>query len=71
MNYIPQYKLNSQDYISWTTIDTKGNYKKLLLSGHILWCNDNIKGKWTILNFNTIAFEYGEDALIYKINFLE
>lgn len=56
--------------ISWVMVDIDMPYSQICSSGIIQWCVDNLEGKWSLLKQNVIAFEYGEEALLFKMKFI-
>lgn len=56
--------------ISWVIVEIDLLYDEISSAGIIKWCVDNLEGKWTILKPYVLAFEYGEEALLFKMKFI-
>lgn len=67
--YIPMNKLIENKENHWTFTYINLEYHEIAEKGIILWCVDNLEGKWTMLGGNKFGFEDASDATMFKIQF--
>lgn len=68
-SYIPAKSLYLYK-ISWVIVELDMPHDEITSSNILKWCLDNLVGKWTILKPYVLAFEYGEEALFFKMKFI-
>jgi hypothetical protein len=67
--YIPMNQLIMDKETSWTFTSLNIPYHEIAQKGIVLWCVDNLSGRWTMLGGNKFGFEDAQDALMFKIQF--
>ena len=67
--YIPMNELIKGMGGSWTFTKLDIPFEEIAKAGIVIWCTENIEGKWTMLGGNKFGFEDGGDALAFKIQF--
>lgn len=67
--YVPMNELVKGMGNSWTFTKLDISYEEIAQAGIVVWCTQNIEGKWTMLGGNKFGFEDGQDALAFKIQF--
>lgn len=67
--YIPMNKLIQNTGAAWTFTHLHIPYADIAKKGIVMWCINNLEGKWTMLGGNKFAFEDAGDALVFKIQF--
>lgn len=68
-NYIPMNQLIIEKETAWTFTNIGLPYNVIAKERIVLWCVENVEGKWTMLGGNKFGFESGEDATSFKIQF--
>jgi hypothetical protein len=68
-NYIPMNKLIQYKDTSWTFTHIDLPYYQIAERGIVVWCTENLEGRWTMLGGNKFGFESSEDALMFRIQF--
>jgi hypothetical protein len=68
--YVPMNILIEEKEKSWTFTHLNLEYAEIAKRGIVLWCVENLQGKWTMLGGNKFGFESGEDATIFRMQFL-
>ena len=66
--YVPMNKLIYEKQ-SWTFTQINIPYAEIAKRGIILWCVENLGGRWTMLGGNKFGFESGEDATVFSLQF--
>jgi len=66
--YVPMNKLIYEKQ-SWTFTQINIPYTEIAKRGIILWCVENLGGRWTMLGGNKFGFESGEDATVFSLQF--
>lgn len=67
--YIPMNELIKGMGGTWTFTNLDVPYTKIAELGIVLWCTENLEGKWTMLGGNKFGFEDAGDALSFKFKF--
>lgn len=54
----------------WTyTQLTNMTFEQIAAQGIVIWCEENLDGRWTMLGGNKFGFEDGGDAMAFKLQF--
>ena len=67
--YVPMNKLIKDKDTSWTFTHLNIPYHEIAKKGIVIWCVENLEGRWTMLGGNKFGFEDGTDATMFKIQF--
>lgn len=67
--YVPMNELILNKEKSWTFTNLNIPYHEIAKRGIVLWCVDNLQGRWTMLGGNKFGFEDGEDATVFRMQF--
>lgn len=67
--YVPMNKLIMDKEKTWTFTSLNMTYADIAKSGIVMWCVDNLEGRWTMLGGNKFGFEEPQDATMFKIQF--
>ena len=67
--YIPMNELIQDKEVSWTFTRLNIPYHEIAKRGIVIWCVENLEGRWTMLGGNKFGFEDGTDATMFKIQF--
>lgn len=67
--YIPLNKLIQDKEKEWTFTNLNLPYHEIAKQGIVIWCVENLEGRWTMLGGNKFGFEDGTDATMFKIQF--
>ena len=67
--YVPMNELIVDKETHWTFTDIGITYAEIAERGIVLWCEENIKGRWTMLGGNKFGFEDAGDAMVFKLQF--
>ena len=67
--YTPINKVLEDMTTPWVFTQINLPYENIVNNGIILWCVDNIRGRWTLASQNKFGFESGEDALMFRIKY--
>lgn len=67
--YVPMNKLILDKEKSWTFTNINLPYHEIAKRGIVLWCENNVHGRWTMLGGNRFGFEDGSDATIFRMQF--
>lgn len=67
--YVPMNELILNKEQSWTFTSINMPYEEIAKRGIVMWCVENLEGKWTMLGGNKFGFENGMDATLFKIQF--
>ena len=67
--YVPMNELIKDKETSWTFTHIDMQYIDIAKKGIVLWCVENLKGRWTMLGGNKFGFEDATDATMFKIQF--
>lgn len=67
--YVPMNKLIREKDTNWVFTHINIPYYEIAKRGIVMWCVENIESRWTMLGGNKFAFEDGQDATIFKIQF--
>jgi hypothetical protein len=67
--YVPMNELILSKEQSWTFTSLNMPYYQIAQLGIVLWCVNNLQGRWTMLGGNKFGFEYGEDATVFRMQF--
>lgn len=54
---------------TWTFTHLDVPYHEVAKRGIVMWCVENMQGKWTMLGGNKFGFEHGEDAVVFRMQF--
>lgn len=67
--YIPMHNLVKEKSSDWTFTHLHIEYPEIVKKQIVLWCVENLEGKWTMLGGNKFGFENGHDALMFRMQF--
>lgn len=67
--YTPMNTLILDKETKWTFTTVNLTYAEIAVKGLVLWCVDNLEGRWTMLGGNKFGFEHGADATMFRIQF--
>jgi len=67
--YVPMNKLILDKEKTWTFTNIHIPFTDIAKKGIILWCLENLEGRWTMLGGNKFGFEDSTDAAMFKIRF--
>lgn len=67
--YVPLNHLIKDKETSWTFTSINLEYHEIAKKGIVLWCVENLEGRWTMLGGNKFGFEDAQDALMFRIQF--
>lgn len=67
--YVPMNKLFRDKETTWTFTNINMPYHEIAKKGIVIWCVNNLEGRWTMLGGNKFGFEDGEDATMFRIQF--
>jgi hypothetical protein len=67
--YVPLNELMKDKETSWTFTNLSLPYHEIAKQGIVVWCVNNLEGRWTMLGGNKFGFEDGSDAIMFKIQF--
>lgn len=54
---------------SWTFTNLPLTYDEIAKRGIVIWCVNNLEGRWTMLGGSKFGFEDPGDATMFKIQF--
>lgn len=67
--YVPLNKLILDKEKHWTFTNLSISYPEITRQGIVMWCVENLQGRWTMLGGNKFGFEEATDATMFKIQF--
>ena len=67
--YIPMHNLVKEKCTDWTFTHLHMEYAEIVKRQIVMWCVENLEGKWTMLGGNKFGFEDANDALMFRIQF--
>lgn len=67
--YVPMNELIRDKETSWTFTNLSLSYVDIARKGIVIWCGENLEGRWTMLGGNKFGFEDAGDAVLFKIQF--
>lgn len=67
--YVPMNDLIRDKEKFWTFTSISLPYYEIAKKGIVIWCVENLQGRWTMLGGNKFGFEDASDALMFKIQF--
>ena len=67
--YVPMNELIRNKETSWTFTHINLPYAEIAKKGIVIWCVENLEGKWTMLGGNKFGFEDGTDATMFRMQF--
>jgi len=67
--YVPMNELIRDKETSWTFTNIGLPYHEIAKQGIVMWCVQNLEGRWTMLGGNKFGFEEAQDATLFKIQF--
>lgn len=67
--YVPMNRLLLDKENHWTFTNLNISYPEIAGKGIVMWCIENLRGRWTMLGGNKFGFEDAEDATMFKIQF--
>ena len=69
-NYTPLNKVFLDKKTEWTFANlTSLTYEEISKQRIVMWCHENLEGRWTMLGGNKFGFEDAGDAMQFKIQF--
>jgi len=67
--YVPLNELIRDKDKSWTFTHINIPYHEIARKGIVIWCVQNLEGRWTMLGGNKFGFEDATDATMFRIQF--
>lgn len=67
--YVPMNKLILDKEKAWTFTNINLPYHEIARKGIVIWCVNNMQGRWTMLGGNRFGFEEGADATMFRMQF--
>ena len=67
--YVPMNRLIKSKETNWTFTSINIPYYEIAKRGIVIWCVENLQGRWTMLGGNKFGFEDATDATMFKIQF--
>jgi hypothetical protein len=67
--YVPMNRLIETKDNTWTFTSINLSYPEIAKQGIILWCIENMQGRWTMAGGNKFGFEEGMDATAFTFKF--
>lgn len=67
--YVPMNELIKDKETHWTFTHINIPYYEIAKRGIVMWCVENLEGRWTMLGGNKFGFEDGQDATIFRMQF--
>lgn len=67
--YVPLNELIRDKETSWTFTNLNLPYYEIAKRGIVIWCVNNLEGRWTMLGGNKFGFEEGQDATMFRVQF--
>ena len=67
--YVPMNELIKDKEKSWTFTHISLPYPEIARRGIVMWCVENLQGRWTMLGGNKFGFEEGMDATVFRMQF--
>lgn len=67
--YVPLNDLIKDKEKSWTFTHINLQYHEIAAKGIVIWCVNNLEGRWTMLGGNKFGFEDAADALMFRMQF--
>jgi len=68
-HYVPMNELIKNKETQWTFTSINLPYHEIAKKGIVIWCVENLKGRWTMLGGNKFGFEDATDATMFRIQF--
>lgn len=67
-NYVTMETAFKDKTTEWIYTSLDGmSFEEIARMGIVLWCAENLEGRWTMLGGNKFGFENGGDALAFKL----
>lgn len=67
--YVPMNNIFKDKETGWTFTQINLSYEEISKQGIVMWCIENMQGRWTMLGGDKFGFEDAHDALNFKIKF--
>lgn len=67
--YVPMHDLIREKEKFWTFTHINLSYTEIASKGIVIWCVENLEGRWTMLGGNKFGFEDATDATMFRIQF--
>lgn len=67
--YVPMNELIKDKSTVWVFTQLNIPYIDIAKYKVVMWCMENIQGRWTMLGGNKFGFEDAGDATMFKIQF--
>jgi hypothetical protein len=67
--YVPMNRLIMDKDTTWTFTSINLQFTEIAKTGIVMWCVNNLQGRWTMLGGNKFGFEDPMDATMFKIQF--
>jgi hypothetical protein len=67
--YVPMHKLIFDKETRWTFTSINLPYWQIAEKGIVIWCVNNLQGRWTMMGGNKFGFEDATDATMFRIQF--
>lgn len=68
--YVPMNELIYEKETAWTFTHINLPYHEIASKGIVMWCVENLEGRWTMLGGNKFGFEDSGDATMFRIQFM-
>lgn len=67
--YIPMNRAFMDKTTDWVLTSLDISYPEITKRGIVLWCDEHLEGRWTMLGGSKFGFEDGTDAMMFQIQF--
>ena len=67
--YVPMNCLILDKETHWTFTHINIPYTEIAKQGIVIWCVNNLEGRWTMLGGNKFGFEDPHDATLFRMQF--
>jgi len=67
--YVPLNNLIMDKETQWTFTNINLPYHEIAKKKIVIWCVENLEGRWTMLGGNKFGFEDASDALMFRMQF--
>jgi len=69
-SYTPMHEAFLDKTTDWVYTSLSNlTFEEIATKGVVLWCEEHLIGRWTMLGGNKFGFEDGTDAMAFKITF--
>ncbi|BDR25773.1 hypothetical protein RVBP17_1840 [Pseudomonas phage sp. 30-3] len=68
-NYVQATTIFKNKNTEWTFVDLELDLSDIVNKSLVIWCDENVESKWTMLGGSKFGFEDGSEALMFKLQF--